>query len=132
MPCESLGPIPWLRLRGLELREQGLVRAIEAVQLDRFARRLSPLFDEAKAAIGEGEVPVHVRIVGAKSRRFDICDASELPILTLERDVADFHRINALARPESRRLLGGGQRIAVAPADVCVHRLEHARIGEVW
>src|SRR5260370_4784811 len=93
---QSLGFSSWLRLRSLELCEQGLIGGVESGQLDGFARRISSLTDAAPVAIGNGEVPIHERIVGAKSRRFDITVTSAGPILTLPRDDADFTLLHQL------------------------------------
>src|SRR5260370_16968898 len=64
---QSLGFSSWLRLRSLELCEQGLIGGVESVQLHGFSRRISSLTDSAQVAIGNREVPVTSRLFSPPS-----------------------------------------------------------------
>ena len=97
-----------IQLRAVfELCQQSSVGRVESIQFNRLLSRGSSVGETTEVAIGQGEVTVDERVVGAEDRGRAIGFHGANPLPAFKGDVAHFDRINALTGRKVTRLLGG-------------------------
>src|SRR3954452_21021942 len=85
----------WLRRFGDYLRQHRLVDRVEAVQVDRVLCRVERLRPPPELQVAQRQVAVDAWVDASEGGGFAVSLACRIPVLELERDVADLRRIDA-------------------------------------